>query len=311
MSQACWELIELSISCVCTIFTYLFDSAPSFLLQWVILFLGESWFETLRWSGLWLSLRVTNGFCKGVTLYLASPSFASLFRLVTRSLLLLVKFILVDSKDEWLEAESEDTLEQLMAEINDVFGVTIESWDWQCLAKVRDMGCMLTFRIPSMLPDLDFDTVSDQPQLLDLNAGKVTVLFSPDDDAEDWLEQILEKQDQDFDSLVNRAMVGMPIGTPTRADIKLLPISRFVGSFNPGVAGRDLLMVERYQQRHAPKRKHKVTVDLRKCRESMQSHVRSNVCMFPEYEEFVMNVAGPAALPLIVDSGASCCVSPC
>lgn len=106
-------------------------------------------------------------------------------------------------------------------------------------------------------------------------------------------------------------MVGIPLAKPTGADIKFSATSRFVGSFNLGVAGLDLLMVEQYQQRHAPKKKHKVTIHLQKCRESMQSHFRSNMCMFPAYEEFVMNVAGPAALPLIVDMGALCCISPC
>jgi hypothetical protein len=43
----------------------------------------------------------------------------------------------------------------------------------------------------------------------------------------------------------------------------------------------------------------------------MQQHVISNVCILPAYKEFVMNIAGPSTLPLILDLGASCCVSPC
>lgn len=166
--------------------TYLFDSTPSILMQWFLLCFGEPWIEPLKWSSSWLAQWVANGFFKSVMPYLNLPLFASLFHLVTSLLLLLIKFILVDSKDEWLEFKSEskvDTLEQLMKDINEFFEVMGEPRGWQHLAKVSHIGCMLTLRISKLFPDLDLDITSDQPKLLDLNAGKLTVSFQPDDSA--------------------------------------------------------------------------------------------------------------------------------
>jgi hypothetical protein len=140
--------------------------------------------------------------------------------------------------------------------------------------------------------------------------GRQRAGYVEDDDSKRWSYYVLRDQDKQLDSLVNKAMIGIPLAEPTAKDISISPNDRFVGSFNPAVAGADLLMVERYDQRKAPKRKCKVTVDLRECRSSMRKYFKGNICLLPAYEEFVLNVAGPSALPLIVDSGASCCVSP-
>jgi hypothetical protein len=183
------------------------------------------------------------------------------------------------------------------------------SRDWKSLSKPQDLGCMMAFRLPNDYPEAEHIYISDTPDFIPTN-GRQRAGYVEDDDSKRWSDSVLRDQDKQLDLLVNKAMIGIPLAEPTAKDISISPNDRFVGSFNPAVAGTDLLMVERYDQRKAPKRKRKVTVDLQNCRPSMRKYFKGNICLLPAYEEFVLNVAGPSALPLIVDSGASCCVSP-
>lgn len=48
----------------------------------------------------------------------------------------MAKFILVDSKDAWLEPDEEDTLADLLSNLKDMFDQA-EEWSWQNLSKVQ------------------------------------------------------------------------------------------------------------------------------------------------------------------------------
>jgi hypothetical protein len=87
----------------------------------------------------------------------------------------------------------------------------------------------------------------------------------------------------------------------------------FLSSFNPAVAGIRMLTLERMERlrfqhvRHSPT----VTVSLRFCRDSLVSSAVDGF-VFPAMMETVLHsVGGFDTFPLIVDSGASCCISPC
>jgi hypothetical protein len=225
--------------------------------------------------------------------------------------------VVFEFKDKWFastKSEGEgELLDNLLHDINEIFATEEEPWDWQLLSKPQDLGCMLALRLPREYPETEIVCISDEPELIPSN-GRQRAGFFEDGESKEWLDLLLSKQDEKLDSLINQALVGIPLAEPTIKDASISPNDRFIGSFNPAVAGADLLMVERYDQRTAPKKgkkRRKVSVHLQECRSSMRKHFKANVCLFPAYEEFVLNVVGPSALPLIVDTGASCCVSPC
>jgi hypothetical protein len=166
-----------------------------------------------------------------------------------------------------------------------------EEWSWQNLSKAHDIGCIFTFGIPSSLRVPELVDTSAAPDL-QYSDG---VAFDPDDEKGNLANLTLEFEDK-LEAFVTKSMLGVLSQSKTK---QLTVIKQFVSTFNPASDGFDLLMVERYSQRRAP------------CRGEMQQHFISNVCTMPAYKEFVMNVAGPSTLPLILDSGALCCVSPC
>ena len=96
-------------------------------------------------------------------------------------------------------------------------------------------------------------------------------------------------------------------------DIDIGLAARFISSFNPAVAGLNGLILERLDQlapcsRISPRR---VSVSLDGCRPMMRDFALSNMCLFPAIMETVLNSIGPLqSQPLIVDTGASCCISP-
>ena len=100
-----------------------------------------------------------------------------LFRSTTRLLWNVVKFILVDSKDAWLDPDKDETLEGLLASLEDMFDKA-EEWSWQNLSKVYDTGCILTFGIPNSLQVPELLETSTAPDLR-FSDG---VTFDPDDE---------------------------------------------------------------------------------------------------------------------------------
>jgi hypothetical protein len=236
----------------------------------------------------------------------------SVKRVVT-SFCRIISFVLFDSKDAWLEDTKPEgeLVDELLCEINSMFATeeSTESWDWTSLSKLQDLGCMMAFQLPCDYPEAEYVQTSEAPNLI-LSNGRQRAGYFEDDESIKWLDSVLSTQDKQLDLLINNTMIGIPLAEPTTKDVSISPNERFIGSFNPAVAGADLSMVERYDQRKAPKRKRKVTVDLWKCRSTMRKYFKTNICLLPAYEEFVLNVVGSSALPLIVDSGASCCVSP-
>jgi transposase InsO family protein len=90
-------------------------------------------------------------------------------------------------------------------------------------------------------------------------------------------------------------------------------LTRFVSSFNPALAGIRMLGTERLDKHKLRKirRRRKVSVDLRRCYSQIVHHMLG-IAAFPAMTEVVLNsIGGPGNIPLIMDTGASCCVSPC
>jgi len=90
-------------------------------------------------------------------------------------------------------------------------------------------------------------------------------------------------------------------------------LDKFLSSFHPAIAGIRMLTLERVDRlrfRHVS-RCPSVSVSLRSCRESLASSAFDGF-VFPAMMETVLHsVSGVDTCPLIVDSGASCCISPC
>jgi len=92
-----------------------------------------------------------------------------------------------------------------------------------------------------------------------------------------------------------------------------LPVDEFLSTFNPAFAGLQMLTIEqvdRLRFQNVP-RYLSVVVHLHTCRESLVSSAL-DCCVFPIMMETVLSsIGGFDPFPLIVDLGASCCISPC
>lgn len=86
----------------------------------------------------------------------------------------------------------------------------------------------------------------------------------------------------------------------------------FIKSFDPASAGMRLLLAERIDKvmiRSELKKKRRVLVDLAQCKQ--QISVSAGRWFFPAADESVFNsLCDGFDVPIIVDSGASCCISP-
>jgi hypothetical protein len=109
-----------------------------------------------------------------------------------------------------------------------------------------------------------------------------------------------------------------PVVPPPIDEADCVPIcasflTRFVSSFNPALAGIRMLGTERLDKDklRRVRRRRKVSVDLRRCYSQLVQHMLG-IAAFPGMTEVVLNsIGGPDTIPLIMDTGASCCVSPC
>jgi hypothetical protein len=94
-------------------------------------------------------------------------------------------------------------------------------------------------------------------------------------------------------------------------------VNKFVQSFNPVLAGLRLLMLERLDPigmpRVAPPSSHlqclRCNLNLRRCFDSILQSTVANGC-FPAIVGSIYNSIGMVAPPLVVDTCASCCISP-
>eukprot|EP00804_Cyclotella_cryptica_P018090 CCRYP_017614-RA/>CCRYP_017614-RA protein AED:0.43 eAED:0.20 QI:0/0/0/1/0/0/2/0/735 len=108
-----------------------------------------------------------------------------------------------------------------------------------------------------------------------------------------------------------RDVVVPPNPPSSPAASSAVQIAHFLRSLNPAKAGHWQLALERHDRhrfRHV-KSWRTVSVHLRHCWESLRSHTLSEFCL-PAIIESVFNTIAPDGSPLIVDSRASCCISP-
>ena len=95
--------------------------------------------------------------------------------------------------------------------------------------------------------------------------------------------------------------------------VPLPALDHFVNKFHPALAGLQMLTMDRIDRLRfrAISCPRSVAVDLASCRANLLAP-SVDYFMFPAMMETVLNaVGGASAIPLIVDSGASCCISPC
>ena len=101
-------------------------------------------------------------------------------------------------------------------------------------------------------------------------------------------------------------------GTPVCHASSPTPVNTFLQSFNPALTGLQMPTIEQvdclwFKSVH---RLWSVSVDWQSCRSSLLSSALDHF-VFPAMMETVLNlIGGIDSFPLIVDSGASCCISP-
>ena len=139
----------------------------------------------------------------------------------------------------------------------------------------------------------------------------------------DWkmkliLEDFIESYEASLTDLVEAAHLDVssvasiqPVVTPSPV---LTLTDRFLQSFNPAQSGVRLLLSDRLDQLLVRHRVgcHSVSVNLRRCHRAMAELATSPFSVFPAFLESVFNsVEFDGSTPLVVDTGASCCISPC
>eukprot|EP00804_Cyclotella_cryptica_P007267 CCRYP_017868-RA/>CCRYP_017868-RA protein AED:0.22 eAED:0.06 QI:0/0/0/1/1/1/2/0/1188 len=107
-------------------------------------------------------------------------------------------------------------------------------------------------------------------------------------------------------SVKTRSAQNTPVSSVSTVDL-------FLHQFNPAIAGLQLLTMERLNRSRLSTTlsRRKVSVCLRSCHPNMISTALGDF-VFPAVIEAALNsIEVGASIPLIVDSGASCCISPC
>jgi hypothetical protein len=90
--------------------------------------------------------------------------------------------------------------------------------------------------------------------------------------------------------------------------------TQFLSVFDPALTGMRMLVTERIDQLLFKRclKPFKVSVDLSFCRRRLLQFAGANLGLFPAVMESVFNsIGGLDGPPLVVDTGASCCITPC
>ena len=286
---------------------------------------------TLVWTSLLLDASVIDGVrqvwvCMVVMMYnlwlgyAYLPRFSRCFKMLTLVPRRIVLFIARDIPSLWYDLDGE--LESLRTDVEAILDGDIEqtSWDWMDLVK-NAVQYGLDALTSHHLPRHDVSS-------LDPFSDAGTSSLRPNWRLRRHIRRVCDKFDRRATQTALAEMNrGSPVPVDSEAEVEDMShnkvfdkvtrtlqslTDRFVESFNPGTAGMDLLYVERYEHRRAPKERDSVSVDLRKCLKLMMMKYLVNVAAIcGTDEEVVLNMVGAPTLPLIIDTGASCCVSPC
>ena len=230
----------------------------------------------------------------------------------------LILFVLVYVKDSYLEVgcPEGDSMKSLLEALDSLLGDKPDVWDWKSLSTAAELNDFGENRGDYDIPPIHLVPTSFQP-VLEFNHYGVDIFRQPTSKLKRRIQKACHKFEAQLDRTIKQGMIdsnSLPshIHTEPPPTTILSGLQRFIGSFNPAAAGLDMLSVERFDRRHAPvpDEEDRVTVHLRNCLRGILQHTLSNVCMFPVFEEFVLNSMSLTTLPLIVDTGASCCISP-
>lgn len=331
-----WML--LLIVGLCRLAGYSLEGVDSYL-AWPALvvdkLLGLSWVQPEVWMSkhylLWwqmLKERWKYLLLLAIHIYLKPHLF---FQLMTTLPIKIVLFFIQDIPSAFKEAFTGDPLSKLKNDLEELLGgVKASCWDWISLTSSNS-------GLTSPAADYSHDLTkphTDDYCVLDTSDvdGRIDDLPSADSKpcplsnvptvkwafrwrTRRWIRRVCAKHEEKFQQQTNSSMIQVSdspssskTAPPSASDSPSL--HRFLRSFNAAKAGIRLLQVERYDRRTAPRKKRRVSVCLKGCYDSICKQIVENVCLFPAYEELVCNVFGPGTLPLIIDTGASCCVSP-
>jgi hypothetical protein len=116
--------------------------------------------------------------------------------------------------------------------------------------------------------------------------------------------------------MMNRLHISSSITpSPVHVQHPVTPCDYFLSQFNPATASIHLLWTERLQQvpfKSVCAANQSISIDVRRCYQQMMEHAAGSMCFFPAITEMILNAIGqPRCLPLIVETGASCCITPC
>jgi hypothetical protein len=173
--------------------------------------------------------------------------------------------------------------------------------------------CCIPYTPTQAVSEVECISVSDSPQL----PFSAHASFSGErpkwKDRQKWKRQSKKVEDAIPNPFSALNVHDVP-ATPKDEDSSKLDsrMNNFIKSFDPASAGMRLLLAERINRvmiRSKLKKKRRVSVHLEQCRQ--QISVSAGRWFFPAADESVFNSLcdGFDAL-LIVDSGASCCISP-
>jgi hypothetical protein len=246
------------------------------------------------------------------------PPIHWLFKSAISTPLLVLLFVVLDVpaalKDVW-ERDPMESFAKLKDDLDSLLGINrcSKTWTWMDLCSpdsgVHDPTC--TASDPTPVEDGFDKGWSDE-------AANVTAVEHFPWRIRRWLKRVEEKFERKVRARAEDAKLedSEDPPKPQASTEPIIPgvqnktIHRFLRSFNAAKTGLEILQTSRYDHRRAPKTKRRVSVDLKNCLRQVTQQIVSNVLLFPAYEELVFNSFGPPNLPLIVDTGASCCVSP-
>jgi hypothetical protein len=166
------------------------------------------------------------------------------------------------------------------------------------------------------VPEIECISISDSPQLSFSARASFRGERPKWKDRRKWKRQSEKIEDaipNPFSALNVQEVPATPKDEDSSESNGLEPrMDNFIKSFDPASAGMRLLLAERIDRvmiRSKLKKKRRVSVHLEQCRQ--QISVSAGRWFFPAADESVFNsLCDGFDAPLIVDTGASCCISP-
>jgi hypothetical protein len=262
-----------------------------------------------------------------------------------RRLGVLLLFLVVDIPSSLHELVAGDNVSKLSKDIDDILSNDVPEWtlddestspsrymhvQWVPLSVFRVYPGTILYALHTFrrwwngfyclsLTDPYFESVSTAPDLSFGSSDKV--FFIPAQQSWRW-RRMLWRYTAKVDRLLSdpfrlsfmpkfSSAIPLPSACSPKSSTLSSAVATFVSQFNPAHAGMHVVLADRLEriiQRRAPKRR-EVSVKLRQCRGEMLA--TTTAWVHPAIDVSAYNSIGEGlGAPLIVDSGASCCITP-